>query len=93
MHILQAAQQLRPGTAWVYSAGVLTQAEDGTPRVVPPTQAELDAVINAVAYRDQRAAAYPAITDQLDAIMKGGQALADMQAACMAVKAKYPKGA
>jgi hypothetical protein len=35
--------------------------------------------------------AYPAISDQLDALWKGGDALAEMQARIIAVKEKYPK--
>lgn len=46
MDILQAARQLRPGTAWNFSNGVLGQAIDGTPRVQVPTMAELQAVID-----------------------------------------------
>lgn len=54
-------------------------------------QAEEDALAK-VAYRDQRAAEYPPMTDYLDGIVKGDQA--QVQAyidACLAVKAKYPK--
>jgi hypothetical protein len=43
-------------------------------------------------YRELRAAAYPPVTDYLDAVVKGDQE--QMQAyidACLAVKAKYPK--
>jgi len=42
-------------------------------------------------YRQLRAAAYPPIGDQLDAIWKGGAAEAAMLEAVLAVKAKYPK--
>jgi len=45
------------------------------------------------AYKYKRAAEYPAITDQLDALWKGGDAAAEMLAKVQAVKAKYPKGA
>ena len=38
-----------------------------------------------------RAAAYPPLTDLADAVGKGGKALADYQAACLAVKVTYPK--
>jgi hypothetical protein len=44
-------------------------------------------------YQRDRAAEYPPITDYLDGIVKGDQA--QVQAyidACLAVKAKYPKG-
>lgn len=42
-------------------------------------------------YAEKRRAEYPPITDQLDALFKGGQAAADMKAAIESVKAKYPK--
>ena len=45
----------------------------------------------ATEYQRQRAAEYPPIGDQLDALWKGGDAAADMLAQVQAVKAKYPK--
>ena len=45
----------------------------------------------AAAYVGQRRSAYPAIGDQLDALWKGGDALAAMQKQIIAVKAAYPK--
>lgn len=63
-----------------------------------PTAEQLDAAYAAklaadaaVAYRAQRAAEYPSIGDQLDALWKGGDAAADMLAQVQAVKNKYPK--
>jgi hypothetical protein len=41
--------------------------------------------------RAKRAAEYPPIGDQLDALWKGGEAAAAMLAQVQAVKAKYPK--
>jgi hypothetical protein len=65
-----------------------------------PTQDQLDsawnakvAADNAVAYQAKRAAEYPDFRDYLDGIVKGDQV--QVQAyidACLAVKAKYPKG-
>lgn len=53
----------------------------------------VQAEVNANAYKEKRRAEYPNITDYLDAIVKGDdtqkQAYID---ACLAVKAKYPKG-
>lgn len=49
---------------------------------------------NALKYQRDRAAEYPPITDYIDGVVKGDQA--QIQAyidACLAVKAKYPKGA
>lgn len=42
-------------------------------------------------YKAQRAAAYPSITDQLDALWKGGDAAAEMLTRVQAVKTEYPK--
>ena len=44
-------------------------------------------------YRQLRAAAYPPIGDQLDALWKGGAAAEEMLAQIHAVKARHPKGA
>ena len=43
-------------------------------------------------YQRDRAAEYPAIGDQLDALWKGGDAATAMLAQVQAVKNKYPKG-
>jgi hypothetical protein len=43
-------------------------------------------------YQRDRAAEYPAIGDQLDALFKAGVFPADMAATIQAVKDKYPKG-
>lgn len=56
-----------------------SEAQALRPAPVPPT------------YRQLRAAAYPAIGEQLDAIWKGGNAAVEMLDAILAVKAKYPK--
>ncbi len=63
-----------------------------------PTQAELEALWettealkNNNAYKSKRANEYPPITDQLDALWKGGDAAAEMLAKVQAVKSKYPK--
>ena len=49
-------------------------------------------VVDPLAYQAKRAAAYPPIGDQLDALFKAGVFPADMAAALQAVKDKYPKG-
>jgi hypothetical protein len=53
----------------------------------------VEALVASEAYKDKRAAEYPPITDYIDGIVKGDNA--QVQAyidACLAVKAKYPKG-
>ena len=56
---------------------------------------DMDAVnawVDPEAYKAQRAKEYPPITDYLDGVVKGDQAQIDAYiAACLAVKAKYPK--
>lgn len=72
---------------------------------VPLTDAELAAFAQAQAIQDaqnielaktkyqrDRAAEYPAIGDQLDALFHAGVFPADMAATLQAVKNKYPKG-
>lgn len=55
--------------------------------------AAVNAWVDPSAYKEQRAAEYPAIGDQLDALFHAGVFPADMAAAIQAVKDKYPKGA
>jgi hypothetical protein len=55
-------------------------------------KAAVQAYIDANAYQAKRAAEYPPIGDQLDALWKGGDAAVEMLAKVQAVKAKYPKG-
>ena len=69
------------------------------PAVAPVTDAEIDAemariqaAIDALDYQRKRAAEYPDFRDYLDGIVKGDQTQIDAYvAACLAVKAKYPK--
>ena len=61
---------------------------------VPITDTEAEAlrpVAPAPTYQELRAAAYPPITDQLDAMWKGGDAQAAMLETILAVKAEFPK--
>jgi hypothetical protein len=53
----------------------------------------VQAYFNARAYIAKRAAEYPPIGDQLDALWKGGAEAEAMLAKVQAVKNKYPKGA
>ena len=56
-------------------------------------QAALDKIEHAKTdYQRSRAAEYPPIGDQLDALWKGGAAAAEMLVLVQAVKTKYPKG-
>jgi hypothetical protein len=47
---------------------------------------------DAMAYAEKRRTEYPSIVDYIDGVVKGDQAQIDAYiAACLAVKAKYPK--
>ena len=67
-------------------------AYDANEQVVSYDAAAAQALVDASAYKDQRAAEYPAIGDQLDALFHAGVFPADMAATIQAVKDKYPKG-
>jgi hypothetical protein len=59
-----------------------------------PTEEELEAAweqVQAAEYRVKRAAEYPSVGDQLDALFKAGLFPADMAAKIQAVKDKHPK--
>ena len=86
---------LRPGAEWVLRGDELEWLDT---QQTQPTEAEIQAEItrlqaeyDAKVYARSRAAEYPAIGDQLDALWKGGAAAEEMLAAVMAVKSKYPK--
>ncbi len=69
------------------------EAFDANGNQVDYDLALVQADIDATAYIAKRAAEYPPMTDYLDAVVKGDTA--QQQAyidACLAVKAKYPKG-
>ena len=67
-------------------------AYDADGNEVAYDKAAVQAYVNAHAYIAKRAAEYPPITDYIDGIVKGDQAQIDAYvAACLAVKAKYPK--
>ena len=53
--------------------------------------ARLQAEYDALEYQRLREPEYPPIKDQLDALWKGGDALDEMKAQVLAIKAKYPK--
>ena len=69
-----------------------TGAFDAEGNQVEIDMGAVNAWVDPNAYKAQRAAEYPPITDYLDGVVKGDQA--QVQAyidACLAVKAKYPK--
>jgi len=97
MNKVDALQSLRPGAEWVLRGDELEWLDANQTQ---PTEAEIAAEVarlqaeyDAKAYARSRAAEYPAIGDQLDALFHAGVFPADMAAAIQAVKDKYPKGA
>lgn len=68
------------------------QAFDKDDNLVSVDWGQVEAANEAIAYKRQRAAEYPPITDYIDGVVKGDQAQIDAYiAACQAVKNKYPK--
>jgi len=95
-NIADALQSLRPGAEWVVRG---TEIEWLDSEQTQPTDAEIQAEITrleaeyeAQAYARSRAAEYPAIGDQLDALFHAGVFPAEMAAQIQAIKNKYPKG-
>jgi hypothetical protein len=69
-----------------------TEQTQPTDAEITAEVARLQAEYEAKEYQRKRAAEYPPMTDYLDGVVKGDQAQIDAYvAACLAVKAKYPK--
>jgi hypothetical protein len=96
----QALVNLRPGSSWemfgyTYEDIIWHDTKNEIPSKEEVT-AEVDRLVaeyRSTEYQRLREKEYPPVTDYLDAVVKGDQV--QMQAyidACLAVKAKYPKG-
>jgi hypothetical protein len=69
-----------------------TGAFDAQGNKIEIDMAAVEAWVDPILYKRQRAAEYPPVTDYIDGVVKGDQAQIDAYiAACLAVKAKYPK--
>jgi len=88
MMIEEAIYQLNPSVVTI--RGDVAYDADGNE--VSYDAAAAQVLVDANAYKEQRAAEYPAIGDQLDALFHAGVFPADMAATIQAVKDKYPKG-
>lgn len=98
MNIGIALNSLRPGAQWSINGIDYEGLQWLDETQSKPTEEEVTQEIErlqeeygAKEYQRQRAPEYPSITDQLDAIWKGGDAYDAMLAKVMAVKDKYPK--
>lgn len=97
--IVDALHALRPDANW-YLSGEDYEGLDWLDIIqTKPTQAEVNAEVarlqaehDAKEYARQRAAAYPPIGDQLDALFHAGVFPPEMAAAIQAIKDQYPKG-
>ena len=95
MSIMKALVSLRPNALWTFDGTNITWLDQTQTQ---PTDAEIQAEITrlqadyeAKEYQRSRAAEYPAIGDQLDALWKGGDAAQAMLEQVMAVKSRHPK--
>ena len=93
---VDAIQSLRPGAQWVLRGDDLewvdTEQTQPTDAEIIAEIARLQAAYDSTEYQRKRAAEYPPMSDYLDGVVKGDQAQIDAYvAACLAVKAKYPK--
>jgi len=96
IRIMDAILSLVPNAKCVVSGGQIIRWESQEPQ---PTEAEITAEVarlqaeyEAKKYQRKRAAEYPPMADYLDGVVKGNQAQIDAYvAACLTVKAKYPK--
>ena len=95
----KALISLRPGAQWSLSGdeyeGIQWNDKDQTmpsKKEVLAEVARLKLELHRSEYQRLRAAEYPDFRDYLDGIVKGDQAQMEAYvAACLAVKAKYPK--
>lgn len=95
----KALHSLRPFAVWTingeheYNNLVWLDPDQTKPTEgeVAAEVARLQAEYEATKYREQRAAEYPPIGDQLDALFHAGVFPAEMAAQIQAVKDKYPK--
>ena len=99
IRISDAIGSLRPGAEWAIQDDTYAGLIWHSTNISKPTEAEVAAELQRLQveystknYARKRAAEYPPIGDQLDALWKGGDAAAEMLARVQAVKAKYPKG-
>lgn len=95
----KALVSLRPGAQWAMSGDEYEGIQWMDETQTMPSKREVLAEVERLKldqqrteYQRLRAKEYPPVTDYLDAVVKGDQEQIDRYiAACLAVKAKYPK--
>jgi hypothetical protein len=94
-----ALSKLHPGAAWEWHGMEYSGLRWRDPVIEKPSESaiiavaeQLEADWKRMEYQRLRAAAYPPITDYLDAVVKGDKEQVQQYVdTCLAVKAKYPK--
>lgn len=96
--LVEALYSLCPTALWVLRGDSYDEIEWQDSVELQPSKDEVDAEVLRLAnlwknteYQRLRAPDYPSITDQLDALWKGGAAAEEMLARVQAVKSQYPK--
>lgn len=97
--ITDAIQSLCPGAQWVLSGDEYSGLEWLDESIEVPSEEallaeveRLQAEYDALEYQRLRVREYPDVADYMDGLVKGDQDQMDAYiAACLAVKAKYPK--
>ena len=96
--LVEAIQKLLPGVGWSMDGTDIGTLKIYTEGVDMPTAEQIYAAYDdlaeekaALEYQKLRAAEYPSIGDQLDALFKAGVFPEEMAAKIQAVKDKYPR--
>lgn len=95
MDITQCLLELCPSAEFVVRENDYSKVEWHSSNLPMPTLAEVQAKAQEIAARNSyvapRLRAYPPLSDQLDAIWKGGDEAEAMRAKILGVKAQFPK--
>jgi hypothetical protein len=90
----QEAREIAPAQVegkWTQRWAIVEKYSAAEKAIKQAEKAARQAELARTEYQRNRAAEYPPIGDQLDALWKGGEAAAAMLAQVQAVKTKYPK--
>jgi len=90
--LIEAIYKLNPSVVRTDGSYDTPVAYDASDNVIAYDLAAAQALVAAEAHKAKRAAEYPAIGDQLDALFHAGVFPAEMADKIQAIKNKYPKG-